>query len=155
VVGASSAIGLLAVQLAKAFGATLVVATTTSDAKADVLSEVGADVVINTKTEKLAEAIADVTGGAGVDVALDHVGGQLFAETLAATRVGGTIINIGRLAGPQSTIDLNQLSFRRLRLQGTTFSVRTPDELAEVCAALVPAVLPAIADGRIRPVVDR
>jgi NADPH2:quinone reductase len=47
------------------------------------------------------------------------------------------------------------LSFRRLRLQGTTFSVRTPDELAEVCAALVPEVLPAVAGGRIRPVVDR
>lgn len=63
--------------------------------------------------------------------------------------------DIGRLGGPQATIDLDQLSFRRLRVLGTTFSVRTPDELADVCAALVPEVLPAVADGRIRPVVDR
>jgi NADPH:quinone reductase len=155
VVGATSAIGLIAVQLAKAFGAELVVTTTTSDAKAAALTEAGADVVINTKTEDLAEVVTGATGGAGVDVVLDHVGGQLFADTLPATRIGGTIINIGRLAGPRSTIDLNQLSFRRLRLLGTTFSVRTADELADVCAALVPEVLPAVADGRIRAVVDR
>ncbi len=155
VVGATSAIGLIAVQLAKVSGADLVIATTTSDAKKTALADVGADVVINTKTENLAEVVNAATDGAGVDIVLDHVGGQLFAETLPATRIGGTVINIGRLAGPESTIDLNQLSFRRLRLQGTTFSVRTPDELADVCAALVPEVLPAVADGRIRPVVDR
>jgi NADPH:quinone reductase-like Zn-dependent oxidoreductase len=155
VVGATSAIGLIAVQLAKAFGASLVIATTTSDGKAHALKEVGADVVINTKTENLSEVVSAVTGGTGVDVVLDHVGGDLLAQTLGATRIGGTVVNIGRLGGPQSTIDLNQLSFRRLRLLGTTFSVRTPDELADVCAALVPGVLPAVADGRIRPVVDR
>jgi NADPH:quinone reductase len=155
VVGASSAIGLIAVQLAKAFGADLVAATTTSDAKKAALTGVGADVVINTKTENLAEVITAATGGAGVDVVLDHVGGPLFGQTLPATRIGGTIVNIGRLAGPAATVDLNQLSFRRLRLLGTTFSVRTADELADICAALVPEVLPAVADGRICPVVDR
>ncbi len=155
VVGATSAIGLIAVQLANVFGADLVVATTTSGAKKAALTDAGADVIINTKTENLGEVVTAVTGGAGVDLVLDHVGGQLFADTLAATRIGGTIINIGRLAGAEATIDLNQLSFRRLRLLGTTFSVRTADELADVCAALVPEVLPAVADGRIRPVVDR
>jgi len=155
VVGATSAIDLIAVQLAKAFGAELVVATTTSDAKKNALTGAGADVVINTKTENLADVINAATGGAGVDLVLDHVGGPLFGQTFPATRVGGTIVNIGRLAGPQASIDLNQLSFRRLRVLGTTFSVRTADELADACAALVPEVLPAVADGRIRPVVDR
>jgi NADPH2:quinone reductase len=155
VVGAASAIGLIAVQLAEAFGAGRVVATTTSDAKRNALMGVGADVVVNTSTESLHDAVHAATGGAGVDIVLDHVGGDLFAQTLGATRIGGTIVNIGRLGGPQATIDLNQLSFRRLRLLGTTFSVRTPDELADVCAALVPDVLPAVADGCVRPVVDR
>jgi NADPH:quinone reductase len=103
----------------------------------------------------LAEAVSAATNGVGVDVVLDHVGGQLFADALAATRLGGTVVNIGRLGGPQSTIDLNTLSFRRLRVFGTTFSVRTPDELAAVCAAVRPEVMPAVADGRIRPRVDR
>lgn len=155
IVGASSAIGLIAVQLAKAFGASLVVATTTSEAKKAALTEAGADAVVNTATENLPEAVNAATAGAGVDVVLDHVGGALFGQTFAATRIRGTIVNIGRLAGPEATIDLNQLAFRRLRVLGTTFSVRTPDELAAVCAALVPDVLPAVADGRIRPVVDR
>jgi NADPH2:quinone reductase len=99
--------------------------------------------------------VTAATGGTGVDVVLDHVGGALFGQTFGATRIGGTIVNIGRLAGAQAAIDLNQLSIRRLRVLGTTFSVRTPDELADVCAALVPDVLAAVADGRIRPVVDR
>ncbi|MEU4227776.1 zinc-binding dehydrogenase [Nonomuraea sp. NPDC026600] len=155
VVGATSAIGLLAVQLAKAFGASQVIGTTSSAGKADAVKAAGADLVVNTATEDLAAAVGGATAGAGVDVVLDHVGGRLFADTFRAARIGGTIVNIGRLAGAESTIDLNDLAFRRLRVLGTTFSVRTPDELADVCAALVPDVVPAVADGRIRPVVDR
>ncbi|MFJ8108339.1 zinc-binding dehydrogenase [Streptomyces sp. NPDC096132] len=155
VVGATSGIGLLAVQLAKALGASQVIATTTSDSKADILKSVGADLVVDTRAESLGEAVRAATGDAGVDIVLDHVGGQLFAETFQATRVGGTIVNIGRLAGAESTVDLDQLAFRRLRVLGTTFSVRTPEEIADVCAALVPEVVPAVADGRVRAVVDR
>jgi NADPH:quinone reductase-like Zn-dependent oxidoreductase len=155
VVGATSSIGLLAIQLAKALGAGLVLATTTSEQKQPQLTTAGADVVINTRTEGLAERTTEATGGSGVDIVLDHVGGQLFAELLPATRIGGMIVNIGRLAGPECTINLDQLSFRRLRVRGTTFSVRTPEERAEVCAALKADVLPAVADGRIQAVIDR
>lgn len=155
IAGATTAIGLIAVQMAKALGASMVAATTTSEDKKAALTKAGADVVINTRSESLADSIILATNGIGVDVVLDHVGGQMFADTFPVTRIGGTIVNIGRLAGPQSTIDLNALAFRRLRVLGTTFSVRTPDELASVCSALTPAILPAVADGRIRAVVDR
>jgi NADPH:quinone reductase len=155
VIGGTTAIGLIAVQMAKALGASVVAATTTSASKTAALTAAGADVAINTSADGLADAVSNATDGAGVDVVLDHVGGQLFADAFAATRVGGTVINIGRLAGTQSTVDLNTMSFRRLRVFGTTFSVRTPDELAAVCAAVRPEVMPAVADGRIRPVVDR
>lgn len=155
VVGGTSSIGLLAVQLAKALGASRVIATTTSDGKADTLRAVGADVVVNTATENLAEAVGAATDGTGADIVLDHVGGPLFADTFLATRVGGTVVSIGRLAGAESSVDLDRLAFRRLRVLGTTFSVRTPEEIADVCAALVPEVVPAVADGRVRAVVDR
>jgi NADPH:quinone reductase-like Zn-dependent oxidoreductase len=155
IVGASSSMGLLAIQLAKALGAGLVLATTTTAEKVGQIKAAGADRVINTAAEPLAETVTGATGGAGVDIVLDHVGGQLFAELLAATRVGGLIINIGRLAGPTSTINLDQLAFRRLRVRGTTFSVRTPEERGEVCAALIPDVMPAVEDGRIKAVIDR
>ena len=147
IVGATSSVGLVGIQLAKALGAGLVIGTTTSDEKASRLTDAGADLVVNTKTESLVEKVTEATGGAGVDIVLDHVGGQVFADLLPATRIGGMIINIGRLAGPESTINLDQLSFRRLRVRGTTFSVRTPEERAEVYAALVPDVLPAVAEG--------
>jgi NADPH:quinone reductase-like Zn-dependent oxidoreductase len=155
VVGGSTAIGLIAIQLAKVLGASVVAATTTSADKAPVLLAAGADVFIDTATGNLAEAVAAATGGVGADVVLDHVGGQVFADALTATRVKGTVVNIGRLGGPLATIDLNTLSFRRIRVLGTTFSVRTPDEMAQVCAALRPGVMAAVADGRVRAVIDR
>ncbi|MET8979452.1 zinc-binding dehydrogenase [Streptomyces sp. NPDC004539] len=154
VVGGTSSVGLIAVQLAKALGASRVVATTTSAGKAGALKAVGADAVVDTSSESLAEAVAAATGGTGVDLTLDHVGGRLFADAFLATRIGGTVVNVGRLSGPESTVDLNQLAFRRLKVIGTTFSVRTPDELAGVCAALTADVVPAVATGGVRAVVD-
>lgn len=155
VIGGTTAIGLIAIQLAKALGASMVAATTTSADKTSVLTAAGADVVVNTRTGDLVDAVTTATGGAGVDVVLDHIGGQLFADAFAATSLKGTVVNIGRLGGAQSTIDLNTLSFRRLRVLGTTFSVRTADEMAAVCAALQPEVMAAVDDGRIHPVIDQ
>jgi NADPH:quinone reductase-like Zn-dependent oxidoreductase len=154
VVGATSSVGLLAVKLARALGADPVIATTTSGRKGANLKAAGAHFVINTATENLVEGVNDATGGVGVDIALDHVGGQLFAELFMATRIGGKIVNIGRLAGPQCTINLDQLSFRRLNVRGTTFSVRSAEERAEERAALIPEVLPAVAAGQLKPVID-
>lgn len=85
---------------------------------------------------------------------LDLVGGDHLAAVLSAVRIGGTIVQIGRLAGPSATLDLNTLSFRRLRLIGTTFSIRGADERAAVAAALTP-VLGLVGDGRVRATVDR
>lgn len=155
VIGATTSVGLAGVQVAKAVGASQVIATTTSAAKADTLLAYGADVVVDTSVEKLAEAVNTATGNAGVDIVLDHVGGALFGDALAATAVGGTVVSIGRLASTEATIDLNLLAFRRLRLLGTTFSIRTPDELAEVCAVATDAVVPLVEDCRVRAVVDR
>jgi NADPH:quinone reductase-like Zn-dependent oxidoreductase len=155
VVGATSSVGLLGVQLAKALGASLVIATTTSASKVDSLLAAGADLVVNPRCDSLTDRVNAATENAGVDIVLDHVGGEQFAELLGVTRLRGTIVNIGRLGGPTTTINLDQLSFRRLRIRGTTFSVRSPEERGEVTARLIPDVLPAVAGGRIRPIVDR
>ncbi len=155
VVGATSGVGMLGVQLAKALGASLVVATTTTPAKADSLRAVGADLVVDPVTEDLAAAVAAATDGRGADVVIDHVGGERFGDLLPATRIQGTIVNVGRLAGPRASVDLDQLAFRRLRVQGTTFSIRTAEERAEVYAAVTREALPTIADGRVRPIIDR
>jgi len=154
VTAASSGVGLVAVQLAKALGAALVIGTSTSASKIDAVLGAGADRVVDTTAERLSEVVRSMTDDAGVDVVLDHVGGDVFADLLPATRPRGTIVNIGRLGGLTARMDLDQLSFRRLRVIGTTFSIRTAEERAEVAAALSTDVLPAVAAGKIRPIVD-
>jgi len=154
IVGATSGVGMLGVQLAKALGAALVIATTTSPGKVGALRDVGADLVVDTTAGSVTEAVLAATGGAGADVVLDHVGGPGFGDLLPATRVRGTIVNVGRLGGPRATVDLDQLAFRRLRLQGTTFSIRSAEERADVYAAVTRDALPTVVDGRVRPVVD-
>ncbi|MFE5478375.1 MULTISPECIES: zinc-binding dehydrogenase [unclassified Nocardia] len=154
IVGGTSSIGLVGIQLAKALGASTVIATTTSADKRDALTAAGADLAVDTTGEDLAAAVASATNGNGVDITLDHVGGELFAQLPAATAIGGAIVSIGRLAGATTTLDLDTIAFRRQRLLGTTFSIRTRAELAEVVAALTSQVLPAVAAGTISPRVD-
>ncbi|MEV7108729.1 quinone oxidoreductase family protein [Streptomyces atroolivaceus] len=154
ITGATSSIGLTGVQMAKALGATLVIATTRSKAKEALLRKAGADTVIVTDGQDLMQTALDATGGEGVDVVLDHVGGQTFANCLPATRTDGHVVNIGRLGGPQSTIDLDALSYRHLHVRGVSFGFSRPEALGQVVAAVVDEVMPAVADGRIRPVID-
>jgi NADPH2:quinone reductase len=155
ITGASSGVGMIGIQLAKAFGASKVIATTTSPRKAAALNDAGADLVIDTTAEDVVAVVREATDGAGVDIVLDHVGGDSFGRLLTATRVQGTIVNIGRLGGHAALINLDELAFRRLRILGTTFSIRTDEERGQVAAALGADVLPALASGRIRPIIER
>ncbi|GAC56275.1 putative oxidoreductase [Gordonia hirsuta DSM 44140 = NBRC 16056] len=154
IVGGTSSIGMVGIQLAKALGAGKVIATTTSTAKRGALTDAGADVTIDTSSEDLVEAVLAATDGAGADVVLDHVGGEQFGSLPNATAIGGRIVSIGRLAGPATNLDLDTVAFRRQKLIGTTFSIRTRAELGEVVAALSDRVLPAVADGKITPRLD-
>lgn len=153
-VGGTSAIGLVAIQLAKALGAATVIATTTREAKKAALLGAGADLAVDTSAEDLAEVVLAATDGRGADVTLDHVGGELFAALPAATAIGGRIVSIGRLAGAAAQVDLDTIALRRQRLIGTTLSVRTRAELGDAVAALAGRVLPALADGRITARLD-
>lgn len=155
VTGGTSGIGMIGVQMAKALGASSVIATTRRSAGRDRLLRLGADTVVVTGEEDLTDAVLDATNGRGVDVVLDHVAGQTFAECLPATAEDGKVVNIGRLAGAASTIDLDALSYRHLTVHGVSFGFTRDTEMAGVIAGLLPDVLPAVARGEIRPVIDR
>jgi NADPH:quinone reductase len=155
IVGGTTAVGLIGIQLAKALGAAMVIGTTTSEGKRRIMHDAGADITINTTDQILAGAVLQATNGHGADITIDHIGGDLFTGLPAATRIGGVIVNVGRLGGANVTLNLDELSFRRQRLYGTTFGVRTPDEMARVFAALRPDVTNAVADRRITAWVDR
>jgi NADPH2:quinone reductase len=154
ITGATSSIGLIGVQIAKVLRAATVIATTRSEAKEALLKKAGADTVIVTKDHDLTQAVLDATGGEGADVVLDHVGGQTFADCLPATRVDGHLINIGRLGQAESTIDLDTLSYRHLHVRGVSFGFSRPEALGHVIAALSGEIMAAVADSRIRPVID-
>ncbi|MFD4352608.1 zinc-binding dehydrogenase [Nocardia sp. NPDC058518] len=154
IVGGTSSIGLVGIQLAKALGAETVIATTTTEDKRGALVAAGADVTVDTTNGDLVESVLEATNGRGADITLDHVGGDLFAQLPAATAVGGRIVSIGRLAGAATELNLDTIAFRRQKLIGTTFSIRTRSELGDVVQALVPEVLPAVRDGRITAHLD-
>ncbi|MFD4368628.1 zinc-binding alcohol dehydrogenase family protein [Rhodococcus sp. NPDC058521] len=155
ITGASSAIGLIGAQIAKSLGASQIIGTTRTAGKRDLLTEAGVDTVIVTDEQDLTEATLAATGGKGVDVVLDHVAGQTFAQCLSATAVDGHVVNIGRLAGPVSTIDIDALSYRHLTVHGVSFGFTRDVEMAGIIAGLLPEVIPAVAHDRIRPVIDR
>jgi len=154
ITGATSSIGLIGVRIAKVLGASTVIATTRSADKRELLERSGADTVVVTSEQDLTRAVLDATGGDGVDVVLDHVGGRTFADCLPATRVDGRVVNIGRLDTAASTIDLDTLSYRHLRVVGVSFGFGRAAELGAVIAAAGEDLLPAVADGRIRPLID-
>ncbi|MDL9935745.1 zinc-binding dehydrogenase [Gordonia sp. ABSL1-1] len=154
IVGGTSSIGLVGIQLAKALGASTVIATTTSAGKRQALLDAGADVAIDTSDDDLVEGVLAATDGAGADITLDHVGGPQFESLPNATAIGGRIVSIGRLAGPGTGLDLDTIAFRRQKLIGTTFSIRTRTELGDVVAALTDQALPAAAEGKVTARVD-
>jgi NADPH:quinone reductase-like Zn-dependent oxidoreductase len=131
-----------------------VIATTRSTDKRELLTGLGADVVIVTGDEDLTQAVLAATGDTGVDVVLDHVAGDTFAQCLPATAVDGHVVNIGRLAGPESTIDIDALSYRHLTVHGVSFGFSRDWETVPILEGLRAQVLPAIGRGEIRPIID-
>ena len=136
--------GSMQIQVAKALGAG-VVTTVRSDAKGEIARAAGADLVVNTRVQDLVLAIKDWTGGHGVDVAIDNLGGDVLAQSIDAVKAGGVVVAFGFAAGPSVTFDIRQLFFEQKQLRGAMAS--DPEEL-EWGLAQVRA-------GTITPVLDR
>jgi NADPH2:quinone reductase len=155
ITAATSGIGIIGVQIAKAMGAGLVITTTRSSGKLALLKGVGADIVVNTLDEDLVEAVRAATDGEGVDVVLDHVAGEMLGRTVPAARIGGSVISVGRLSSSEATIDLFALAARQVSICSVSYGFNPPHIIGDLITALAPAILPAVADGRIRAVIDQ
>ena len=153
VTGASSGVGLVGVQVAKALGASKVIGTTRRESMRAVLSDHGADEVIVTGGDDLAEQVLAFTDD-GADVVLDHLGAPTFAQAVTATAPGGHLVPVGRAAGSEASIDLDRVGQRRLSIRGVSFGFTRTQEMADVVAGLMPEVIPAVERGDIRAVVD-
>ena len=148
--GATSGIGVMAIQMAKAAGAR-VVATARGADKAAQARALSADVAVDTTVEDFG-AVAKAAGG--VDVALDMVGAPYFAATLDALRTGGRIVYIAALGGGTLEVTVRQLMLKRAVLTGSTLRPRAADEKARLAAEVERVVWPWIESGAIRAIVD-
>ena len=151
---ASSGIGVAALQIARLLGAQPVIASSRSPAKLEKLRAYGMTAGI-VAGESGAKAIAEATGGKGVDVLIDSVGGSALQDNLAAMAVKGRMVSVGRLASNVGEIDLDLLALRRVRLIGVTFRTRSKEERIACVQCCAADLLDALADGRLQPVVQR
>lgn len=151
--GGSSGIGVTAIQLGRVFGAK-VIATAGSVAKCGACRALGADRAVNYREEDFVEAVKAETGGRGVDVILDMVGGDYVARNLRAAAEDGRIVNIAYQKGSEVTLDLMRLMLRRLTLTGSTLRVRSNEVKARIARSIEDRVSPLLESGRVRVVVD-
>lgn len=152
--GGSSGIGVTAIQLAKAFGAT-VLATAGSEEKCDACRELGADFAINYRTSDFVAEVNRVTRGRGADVILDMVAGDYIAREIGCLADDGRILLIAWLGGAQAAFDAGEVVRRRLTITGQTLRPRPAAFKASIAGRLREQVWPMIAAGRIRPVIAK
>jgi NADPH2:quinone reductase len=152
--GGSSGIGVTAIQLAAAMGHR-VFATAGSEDKCRACEQLGAERAINYRTEDFAEIVKQLTGGKGVDVVLDMVGGDYLKREISCLADDGRIVLIALLGGARTEIDLGQVLRRRLTITGSTLRPRPVAFKARIARELRERVWPLIEAGKIRPVIHR
>lgn len=150
--GGTSGIGTTAIQLAAVRGAT-VFATAGSDEKVRACEALGARRAINYRTQDFVNVIREMTGGAGVDLILDIMGGSYLNRNLAALAVDGRLVQIGLMGGESASVDLRRVLGRRLTITGSTLRPRPVAEKGEIAAALAREVWPLLEAGTIKPIV--
>jgi NADPH2:quinone reductase len=151
--GGSSGIGTTAIQLAKAFGARVIVTAGTPE-KCDACRRLGADLAINYNTEDFVALTKQATQGHGVELILDMVGGDYVARNYEAAAVEGRIVQIAFQSSSRVTIDLMRLMLKRLTHTGSTLRARAVDDKAAIAQAMEKNVLPLLASGRVKPPID-
>ncbi|KAG8385615.1 hypothetical protein BUALT_Bualt03G0063500 [Buddleja alternifolia] len=149
--GGSSGIGTFAIQIAKYHGIKVFV-TAGSEEKLAACKDLGADVCINYKTQDFVARVKEETGGKGVDVILDNIGGSYLKRNLESLNYDGRLFIIGFMGGTASEINLASLLARRLTVQAAGLRGRTTENKALIVSEVEKNVWPAIAAGRVKPV---
>jgi NADPH:quinone reductase-like Zn-dependent oxidoreductase len=155
VTGISAGVGVAALQTGKALGAK-VIGTSGSAEKLEKLKAMGLDVGIRTRSPDFAEAVMKATGGKGANLVVNNVGGSVFAETIRALAYEGRHATVGYVDGVlKSELDIEALHTKRLTLFGVSNRLRNAEQRAVTVRGFTADILPFIAEGKIRPVIDR
>ena len=155
VTGVSSGVGVAALQAAKALGAK-VIGTSGSSDKLSHLKTIGLDVGVQTRKADFHDAVLQATGGKGVDLVVNNVGGTVFAECVRCLGYGGRLATVGYLDGSmQSEIDLDALHSKRLKLFGVSNKLRNGPQRAVTVQGFIRDFLPLFARGKLKPLIDK
>ncbi|OLC80346.1 MAG: NAD(P)H-quinone oxidoreductase [Acidobacteria bacterium 13_1_40CM_4_65_8] len=150
--GGSSGIGTTAIQLARARGSR-VFATAGSPEKCTACEQLGAERAINYKDTDFLEAVRAATGGRGVDVVLDMVGGEYFARNIDALAVEGRLVEIATLRGAKAELTIPTIMQRRLTITGSTLRARSVAEKGAIARAVHTHVWPLLESGAVKPII--
>jgi NADPH:quinone reductase-like Zn-dependent oxidoreductase len=150
--GGSGGIGTTAIQMASRLGAR-VFATARGAEKCAVCEDLGAERAIDYSREDFVAVVKDATGGRGVDVILDIIGGDYVARNIASLARDGRLINIAFRKGSKVEIDLMPVMLKRLTVTGSTLRVQSVERKGQIAAALKECIWPLIAAGAIKPLI--
>lgn len=153
--GASSGVGLVALQIAKLMGAKLVVGSSTNAERRARLCEFGADLAVDSRDPGWADEVLKATGGRGVDLIVDQISGYVANDNLKATAVLGRIVNVGRLGGFKGDFDFDTHALRRIDYIGVTFRTRSVEEVREINRRMRADLWPHVEAGKIGLPIDR
>jgi NADPH2:quinone reductase len=151
--GGSSGIGTTAIQLAKAFGARVII-TAGSKEKCEACLKLGADRAIDYNSEDFVAETKAFTGGSGANVILDMVGGDYIERNYEAAAVDGRIVQIAFLRSATASVNFQRLMLKRLTHTGSTLRARPVADKAAIAAELAEKILPLLRDGRVKPLID-
>ena len=153
--GASSGVGIMAIQIARLKGAGPVLATSRDAGRRARLAKVGADLVLDPGDPGWVEPAREATGGKGVDLTIDQVSGALANQTMQAAAVLGRIVNVGRLGGFTAEFDFDLHALKRIDYIGVTFRTRSVEEVRAINAAMRADIWGAVEDGTLSLPIDR
>jgi NADPH2:quinone reductase len=153
--GASSGVGLMAMQIGKVMGAALVMGTSTNPARRARLEEFGCDLALDSGDPKWPDEVKQATGGKGVDLIVDQVSASVANQNLAAAAVLGRIVNVGRLGGMKGEFDFDLHALKRIDYIGVTFRTRTIDDVRDINRLMRADLWPALEGGKLTMPIDR
>jgi NADPH:quinone reductase len=153
--GASSGVGLMAMQIAKFKGARLVIGSSTNAERRARLTEFGADLAIDSSDPGWADQVLKATDGKGVDLIVDQISASVANNNLKATAIRGRIVNVGRLGGSKGEFDFDLHALRRIDYIGVTFRTRSVEEVREINRRMRADLWPAVEAGKLTLPIDR
>src|ERR1700761_9026284 len=153
--GASSGVGLMAMQIAKFKGAKTVIGSSTNAARRERLKEFGADLAVDSNDPDWVKQVLEATGGEGVDLIVDQVSGKVASQNLAATRIKGRIVNVGRLGGTHADFNFDLHAARRINYIGVTFRTRSIEEIREIFKEARNDLWPAVESRKLQLPIDK